>query len=286
MGFRILRPAGQDWRVTNPLGAVDANLTRHLGCDDLTLRLWRVAPRQAIPRRSRPDSPASWPSTNPCSGCMWCSTSAQCRWTLSHEPKSSGPRPSRARNERRDRAHGRMGIEHRVPGCRAGRASRRQSVPGRARAARRSGRAADPGTYANRSRRAARRGGGRRRIECSLDHGSLVGLGLSTGLRLGELLGLPWGAEGLYITASVVRVRRSLDRTRGPAGGLRSSRRSPRRAFVTYPLAPLELARARRRRWRPDVPVTASWSSPTSAGCHSMRTASPDTAGIASSGRR
>jgi len=50
MGFRILRAADQDWGVTNPLGAVNANLTRQLGCDDLTLRLWRVAPGQAIPR--------------------------------------------------------------------------------------------------------------------------------------------------------------------------------------------------------------------------------------------
>lgn len=50
MGFRILRAADQDWRVTNSLGAVNANLTRQLGCDDLTLRLWRVAPGQAIPR--------------------------------------------------------------------------------------------------------------------------------------------------------------------------------------------------------------------------------------------
>jgi quercetin dioxygenase-like cupin family protein len=50
MGFRILRAADQDWRVTNPLGVVNANLTRQLGCDHLALRLWRVAPGQAIPR--------------------------------------------------------------------------------------------------------------------------------------------------------------------------------------------------------------------------------------------
>jgi quercetin dioxygenase-like cupin family protein len=50
MGFRILRAADQHWSVTNPLGVVNANLTRQLGFDDLTLRLWRVAPGQAIPR--------------------------------------------------------------------------------------------------------------------------------------------------------------------------------------------------------------------------------------------
>lgn len=50
MGFRILRAADQDWRVTNSLGAVNATLTRQLGFDDLTLRLWRVTPGQAIPR--------------------------------------------------------------------------------------------------------------------------------------------------------------------------------------------------------------------------------------------
>jgi quercetin dioxygenase-like cupin family protein len=50
MGFRILRAADQVWRVTNPLGVVNANLTRQLGFDDLTLRLWRVSPGQAMPR--------------------------------------------------------------------------------------------------------------------------------------------------------------------------------------------------------------------------------------------
>jgi quercetin dioxygenase-like cupin family protein len=50
MGFRVLRAADQDWRATNPLGVANTNLTGQLGVDELTVRLWRVAPGQAIPR--------------------------------------------------------------------------------------------------------------------------------------------------------------------------------------------------------------------------------------------
>jgi quercetin dioxygenase-like cupin family protein len=50
MGFRILRAADQVWRPTNPLGVINTNLTSQLGFDELALRLWRVAPGQAIPR--------------------------------------------------------------------------------------------------------------------------------------------------------------------------------------------------------------------------------------------
>jgi quercetin dioxygenase-like cupin family protein len=50
IGFRILHATDQVWRVTNPLGVVNANLTHQLGFDDLTLRLWRLSPGQAMPR--------------------------------------------------------------------------------------------------------------------------------------------------------------------------------------------------------------------------------------------
>jgi quercetin dioxygenase-like cupin family protein len=50
MAFRVLNPGDYDWRVTNPLGVVNANLARQLGSHDLALRLWRLSPGQAIPR--------------------------------------------------------------------------------------------------------------------------------------------------------------------------------------------------------------------------------------------
>jgi quercetin dioxygenase-like cupin family protein len=50
MGFRVLAASDQNWQVTNPLGVVNANLTRQLGFDGMALRVWRVAPGQAIPR--------------------------------------------------------------------------------------------------------------------------------------------------------------------------------------------------------------------------------------------
>ncbi len=78
--------------------------------------------------------------------------------------------------------------------------------------------------------------------------GPLVGLGLATGLRLGELLGLAWGAEGLDITAGVVRVRRSLDRTRGPAGRFAIVAPKSAAGVRDVPLGPSELARVRRHR--------------------------------------
>jgi integrase len=46
----------------------------------------------------------------------------------------------------------------------------------------------------------------------------LISLALATGQRLGELLGLTWGAEGLDLEAGIVSVRSSLDRVRGADG--------------------------------------------------------------------
>jgi quercetin dioxygenase-like cupin family protein len=50
MGFRVLDAVDFDWRVTNPLGVANVNLARQLGSRDLSLRLWRLSPGQAIPR--------------------------------------------------------------------------------------------------------------------------------------------------------------------------------------------------------------------------------------------
>lgn len=50
MAFRVLDSADYEWRVTNPLGVVNANLARQLGSHDLALRLWRLSPGQALPR--------------------------------------------------------------------------------------------------------------------------------------------------------------------------------------------------------------------------------------------
>lgn len=61
------------------------------------------------------------------------------------------------------------------------------------------------------------------RLERSLG-GPLVALAFGSGLRLGELLALPWGAEGLDLDQGVVHVHHSLDRVRGDGG--------------TYPLLP------------------------------------------------
>jgi integrase len=48
--------------------------------------------------------------------------------------------------------------------------------------------------------------------------GPFVALAAGTGLRLGELLALPWGADGLDLEAGVARVRRSLDGHRDEHG--------------------------------------------------------------------
>jgi integrase len=75
--------------------------------------------------------------------------------------------------------------------------------------------------------------GRRKRSYC----GPLISLAFGAGLRLGELLALQWGKEGLDLDDGVVRVRRSLDRVRDPSG--------------VYPVIPPK-SRASRR----DVPLT------------------------------
>lgn len=77
----------------------------------------------------------------------------------------------------------------------------------------------------------------------------LLSLLFGTGLRLGEALALPWGAEGLDVDAGLVRVRRSLDRVRDSetqtfafvAPKTRSSRRD-------VPVRPSDVAVLKRHR--------------------------------------
>jgi quercetin dioxygenase-like cupin family protein len=50
MGFAVIRASDGAWGPTNPLGVANTNLTAALGCQGLTMRLWRVASGQAMPR--------------------------------------------------------------------------------------------------------------------------------------------------------------------------------------------------------------------------------------------
>lgn len=77
----------------------------------------------------------------------------------------------------------------------------------------------------------------------------LIALLFGTGLRLGEALALPWGAQGLDLEGGVVRVRRSLDRVRDKETGTfafvapktRTSRRD-------VPVRPSDVAMLKRHR--------------------------------------
>ncbi len=79
--------------------------------------------------------------------------------------------------------------------------------------------------------------------------GPFVRLALATGLRRGELLALPWGAEGLDLDAGRVRVRRSvataLDRTTGRYPFLPPKSRKSRREV---PIPASDIAALRRHR--------------------------------------
>jgi integrase len=88
----------------------------------------------------------------------------------------------------------------------------------------------------------------------------LIALLFGTGLRLGEALALPWGAEGIDLDAGVVRVRRSLDRVRDPRTGTfalvppktRTSRRE-------VPLRPTDAAMLRRHRLATSRPADGAF---------------------------
>jgi len=50
MAFQVLRADELDWRVTNPLGVANANLTSAFGFSGFTARVWRLDAGQAMPR--------------------------------------------------------------------------------------------------------------------------------------------------------------------------------------------------------------------------------------------
>ena len=104
-----------------------------------------------------------------------------------------------------------------------------------------------PEEAARHRRRRRRR---RRPPRTQLRRARSLALAFGSGARLGELLALPWGADGLDLEASVLRVRRSVDRVRGEDGLY---------PFVppkSRDLAPDDSARARGR--RPRCAATAS----------------------------
>jgi integrase len=78
--------------------------------------------------------------------------------------------------------------------------------------------------------------------------GPLLALLMGSGLRLGEALALEWGPEGLDVDESLLRVRKSLDRVRGPDGEYPSLEPKSRAAKRDVPLAPEDVARLRRHR--------------------------------------
>jgi integrase len=76
----------------------------------------------------------------------------------------------------------------------------------------------------------------------------LVALALGSGLRLGELLALRWGADGLDLDAAVVHVRASLDRARDVDGAFPVVTPKTRAGWRDVPLDPADVARMRRHR--------------------------------------
>jgi integrase len=96
--------------------------------------------------------------------------------------------------------------------------------------------------------------------------GPLFGLAFGSGLRSGELLALEWGERGIDLDRARLRVRRSLDRSRGADGQpvfvapkSRSSRRD-------VPLPPQEVARLRRHRMASGRPADGALVFVTAAG--------------------
>jgi integrase len=76
----------------------------------------------------------------------------------------------------------------------------------------------------------------------------LVALALATGLRLGELLALRYGPDGLDLDASFVRVRATLDRVRAADGEYARLAPKSRASRRDVPLATEEVARLKRHR--------------------------------------
>jgi integrase len=78
--------------------------------------------------------------------------------------------------------------------------------------------------------------------------GPLYALAFGTGLRMGELLALRWGPEGLDLDTGVVHVRASLDRVRDGDGDYTPLVPKSRAGRRDVPLAPEDAARMRRHR--------------------------------------
>jgi integrase len=78
--------------------------------------------------------------------------------------------------------------------------------------------------------------------------GPLATLAFGSGARLGELLALPWGADGLDLEAAVLHVRRSVDRVRASDGLYPFLPPKTRDSRRDIPLAPDDVALLRRHR--------------------------------------
>jgi integrase len=76
----------------------------------------------------------------------------------------------------------------------------------------------------------------------------LVALGFGSGLRLGELLALQYGPEGLDLDAGIAHVTRALDRVRAADGSYSILAPKSRASRRQVPLAAEEVARLRRHR--------------------------------------
>jgi integrase len=74
----------------------------------------------------------------------------------------------------------------------------------------------------------------------------LIQLAFGTGLRLGELLALQWGPDGLDLTHATVRVSRSLDRVRDASGSYPIVPPKSRASRREVPLSPEDAAALRR----------------------------------------
>jgi integrase len=76
----------------------------------------------------------------------------------------------------------------------------------------------------------------------------LIALAFGSGLRLGELLGLPYGPDELDLDAGIVHVNRALDRVRAPDGSYPILAPKSRASRRQVPLAAEEITRPRRHR--------------------------------------
>ena len=88
--------------------------------------------------------------------------------------------------------------------------------------------------------------------------GPLIALAFGSGLRLGELLALRYGPDGLDLDAGLVRVRANLDRVRDGSGTYPELAPKSRASRRDVPLAPEDVARLRRHRLATGRPADGS----------------------------